>query len=216
MARPQNRSVESLYAPSTTISNNLMPNKNITDHMSRQHTVINNVYELPRRRKIIRFYHASAGLLKKAMWIKVIRAEFFVTWRRLPQNNQILQNAVAKIHQTVSMFKDHFKALVGVDITFPLHLWHSLLLQAQITLNILQPTNIAPKISAYAYICRQHNFHKMLLAPMSCAVLLHREPDIRKTWDYHAINGLYIYDEIRKGMYSSPQVGLLAHKLFEE
>ena len=57
---------------------------------------------------------------------------------------------------------------------------------------MLQPTNIAPKVSAYVYIYRQHDFNTMLLAPMGCSVLLHNKPDIRKTWDDHAINGFYI------------------------
>ena len=85
-------------------------------------------------------------------------------------------------------FKDHFKAiLVGVDKTFLLHLWDRLLLQAEATLNILQPTNITPTISAFAYMYGTHDFNNMLLASMGCVVLLHNKPDIRKTWDNHAI-----------------------------
>ena len=53
--------------------------------------------------------------------------------------------------KTISMFRDHFKAILGgVDKTFPIFLWDWLLPQAESTLNMLWPTNIAPKISAYA------------------------------------------------------------------
>ena len=73
-----------------------------------------------------------------------------------------------------------------------MQLWDRLLAQAESTLNMLRQTNIAPKISAYAYTCEQHNFHKMPLASMSCAVLLKNKPDTRKTWDDHAMDGYYI------------------------
>ena len=59
-------------------------------------------------------------------------------------------------------------------------------------LNMMGPTNIAPTVSAYVYMCGQHNFNKMPLAPMGFAVLLHNKPDIQKTWSTHAINGFYI------------------------
>ena len=56
------------------------------------------------------------------------------------------QNAAEK---AISTLKDHFKAtLAAVDKTFPMHLWDWLLLQAERTLNMLQHTNITPKISA--------------------------------------------------------------------
>ena len=81
--------------------------------------------------------------------------------------------------KTICMSKDQFKAiLTGVDKTFPMHLWNRLLPQAEITLDMLQPTNILPKISS----------NKMPLAPMVCAVLLYNKPDIMKTWDAYAID----------------------------
>ena len=45
---------------------------------------------------------------------------------------------------------------------------------------MLSPTKKAPKISVYACMYGQHNFNKMLLAPMDCAVLLHNKPDIQQ------------------------------------
>ena len=65
-----------------------------------------------------------------------------------------------------STFKDHLKAiLAGVDKTFSMHM--------------LCPTNIAPKLSAYAYMFGQHNYNKMPLAPMGCAVMAHNKPHTR-------------------------------------
>ena len=55
--------------------------------------------------------------------------------------------------KAIGTFKDNFKEiLVGVDKTIPIHLWDGLLPQAEATLNMLRTTNIAPTISAYAYM----------------------------------------------------------------
>ena len=61
-----------------------------------------------------------------------------------------------------SMSRAHFQAiLMGVDNTFPMHLRDHLLPQAENKLNMLHPMNIAPTISAYAYMNGQHYFNKM-------------------------------------------------------
>ena len=99
------------------------------------------------------------------------------------------QNATEK---AISTFKDHFKAiLAGVDKTFPMHLCDRLLLQAESMLNMLGQTNTAPKISAYEYMYGQHDFNKMPLAPMVCAVLIHHKPAAEKTWNDHTSKGYY-------------------------
>ena len=60
------------------------------------------------------------------------------------------QNAAEK---AISTFKDYFKAILArVDKTFLMHPWDRLLPQAEHTLNMLQLTNIVPKISAYSYM----------------------------------------------------------------
>ena len=100
------------------------------------------------------------------------------------------QNAAEKV---ISTCKDYFKAiLVGMGKTFSMHIWDWLLPQAESTLNMLRPTNIAPKISAYAYIYWQHDFNKMPLAPIGYAVLVYNKPLARKRWDDHEIDGYYI------------------------
>ena len=95
--------------------------------------------------------------------------------------------------KAISAFNDHFQAiLTEADNTFPMHLWDWLYPQAENTLNMTRPTNIALTISAYSYMYRQHDFNKMPSAPMGCVVMLHNKPDIRKTWDNHAIEGYYV------------------------
>ena len=42
--------------------------------------------------------------------------------------------------------------LSGEDNVFPMHLWVQLLIQAEMMLNMLRPTKIALRISAYTYM----------------------------------------------------------------
>ena len=51
-------------------------------------------------------------------------------------------------------FKSHFlSVLVKVAVKFPLQFWDRLLPQSEITINLLQWSNDAPTVSAYAHIC---------------------------------------------------------------
>jgi hypothetical protein len=52
--------------------------------------------------------------------------------------------------RAIQTFKNHFIAgLCSVDPNFPLNLWHKILPQATITLNILMKSRINPRMSAY-------------------------------------------------------------------
>eukprot|EP00804_Cyclotella_cryptica_P025968 CCRYP_002793-RD/>CCRYP_002793-RD protein AED:0.25 eAED:0.25 QI:0/-1/0/1/-1/1/1/0/824 len=100
------------------------------------------------------------------------------------------RNAAERAIQT---FKSHFiSILAGVADDFPMHEWDELLPQAVLTLNLLRQSNIAPKISAYAYHHGNFDYNRMPLAPMGCVVQFHVKPDRRKTWGEHSMDGWYI------------------------
>ena len=112
-----------------------------------------------------------------------------IDYQKVPIN-MYRRNAAEK---AIGMFKNHFKSiLAGVDRTFPMHSWDWLLPQAESTLNIMQQTNIAPTVLAYAYMYRQHIYNKMLMAPMECAALIHLKPNTRKTWDSNTTDGYFL------------------------
>ena len=74
----------------------------------------------------------------------------------------------------IQTFKNHFIAiLAGVDPKFPIVLWCKLLPQAEVTLNLMCPSNIAPKVSAHAYVHCQFDYDAIPLAPMGCAMHLY-------------------------------------------
>jgi hypothetical protein len=95
--------------------------------------------------------------------------------------------------KAIQTFKNHFKAILsGVDDSFPLHLWDRLLPQAEMTLNMLRPSNISPHVSAHMYAFGVHDFNVNPLAPLGCAVQIYERPEVRKTWDLNSIDGWYI------------------------
>jgi hypothetical protein len=88
--------------------------------------------------------------------------------------------------RAIQTFKHHFIAILcGVDDKFPLSLWCHLLSPAELTVNLLRQSNIAPKVSAYAHVHGQHDYMRKPFAPLGCAVQAHVKPDARRTWDAH-------------------------------
>jgi hypothetical protein len=45
------------------------------------------------------------------------------------------------------------------------------------TVNLLQQSNVAPKVSVYAHVHEQHDYMKCLFAPLGCAVMAHVKPE---------------------------------------
>ena len=91
-------------------------------------------------------------------------------------------------------FKTHFlSVLAGVAEDFPENLWDRLLPQAEITLNLLRQSNATPNVSAYAHLSGPFDYNKMPLAPMGCAAQIHEKSDKRGTWQYHSVDGWYLY-----------------------
>ena len=106
----------------------------------------------------------------------------------LPDNHR--RNLAERAIQT---FKSHFKAVIaGVDDNFPMHLWDRLLPQTVLTLNLLRQANVAPTVSAYQYVQGAFDYSKMPLAPMGCAVQVHKRSERRGSWAMNSVDGWYL------------------------
>jgi hypothetical protein len=93
----------------------------------------------------------------------------------------------------IQTFKNHFiSGLCSTHPDFPLNLWDKLLPQATLTLNLLRPSPINPKLSAYAQIHGAFNFDKTPLAPPGIKVHTHERAEGRKTFAVHSARGYYI------------------------
>jgi hypothetical protein len=95
--------------------------------------------------------------------------------------------------RAIKTFKNHLKAiLAGVDDGFPMRLWDKLLSQTILTLNLLCQSNVAPTVAAWQYIHVPFDYKKMPLAPMGCAVQIHKSSERQETWAANTINGWYL------------------------
>jgi hypothetical protein len=103
-----------------------------------------------------------AGLGLKHHWLDNKCSENFkkcikknhMTWELVPPDCH--QRNIAE--RAIQTFKNHFVAILSrVDDRFPLFLWCHLIRPAELTINLLQQSNVVPKILAYAHVHGQHN-----------------------------------------------------------
>ena len=100
------------------------------------------------------------------------------------------RNAAERAIQT---FKNHFVAgLCSVHPSFPLQHWDKLIPQAVLTLNILRPSRLNPKLSAYSQVHGVYDYSAHPIAPPGMHVLVHDLPQNRRSWAPHASEGFYI------------------------
>eukprot|EP00957_Ditylum_brightwellii_P019003 1430359-Ditylum_brightwellii.AAC.1 len=99
-------------------------------------------------------------------------------------------NAAEKAIQTR---KNHFLAgLASLPAEFPINFWCSLIPQANITLNLLQPCCINPALSAQTAMHGEFHFESTPMAPPGTKALIHIKPNKRASWGFHADNAWYI------------------------
>jgi hypothetical protein len=112
-----------------------------------------------------------------------------MTHKLVPPDNH--RHNIAK--RAIQTFKNHLISnLSSVDNRFPLSLWCHLVKPAELTVNLLQQSNITPKVLAYAHIHGQHDYMKRPFAHLGCTVMAHIKPKNRRTWDTHAETGFNI------------------------
>ena len=112
-----------------------------------------------------------------------------VSYQLVPPN--LHRNNAAE--KAIGTFKDHFVSILcSCDPNFPMHLWCRLVAQATTTLNLLRKSNINPRLSAEAQLNGAFDYNATPLAPPGCKVVIYENPEKRKTWAPHGIDGWYI------------------------
>ena len=83
----------------------------------------------------------------------------------------------------IQTYKDHLIAgLSSCDPNFPLHLWVRLIPHATLTLNLLRPPRLNPRLLAEAQLNGSFDFNRTPLEPPSTRVVVHEAPGNRRTW----------------------------------
>ena len=119
--------------------------------------------------------------------------------RVITKNNINFQLVPPHLHQAyaaeraICTWKNHFIAILcGLDPKFPLQLWDRLIEQTNLTLNLLRPSQLNPKMSAEAMLNGPYDFNCTPIAPLGTKNLVHEKPAIRSTWAPHVVEGWYI------------------------
>ena len=94
--------------------------------------------------------------------------------------------------RAIQTFKNHLISILhGTDKHFPAWLWCQILPQVIITLNMLQPSRINPKLSAYEQIFRVFDYNRTPLAQIGTKTVVHLRTTQkgRSTFGDHGVIG---------------------------
>ena len=76
--------------------------------------------------------------------------------------------------RAIRTFKAHFiSVLAGVDPTFPKFMWYNLLVQTELTINLLRQSTLNPSMSAWEYFNGAFDFTSTPLGPIGCKLIIH-------------------------------------------
>lgn len=95
--------------------------------------------------------------------------------------------------QAIQTFKNHFTSILwDTEDNFMVNQWDWLIHQLVITLNIIWPSRMNPKLSAYNQLWRNFDFNKMPLPPQGCRAIIHNRSANHATWYKHGTIRYYI------------------------
>jgi hypothetical protein len=134
---------------------------------------------------LIKAYHTLCARITKSDKVRptvhILDNEASARFKEEIQKNCDLQMVPPDTHwrnlaeRAIQTFQSHFLAiLAGVNPLFPMTLWDRLVPQAVLTLNLLCQAKADPKMSAYEFVHGKMDYNKMPLAPLGCAVQMHK------------------------------------------
>ena len=95
--------------------------------------------------------------------------------------------------KAIGTFKENLIASIcSYDPSSPMHLWDRNIPQATLTLNLLRPSRINPRLSSEAQLNGPFNFNATPLSPPGTKVLIYDTPEQRRSWAPHGVDGGYV------------------------
>ena len=84
--------------------------------------------------------------------------------------------------RAIRTFKAHFiSVLAGVDPTFPKFMCDNLLVQTELTINLLRQATLNPSMSAWEYFNGAFDFAATPLGPIGCKLIIHTTKNKQKS-----------------------------------
>ena len=78
------------------------------------------------------------------------------------------------------------------DPNLPLHLWDYLIPHATLTLNLLRPSRLNPRLLEEAQLNGTFDFNCTPPGPPGTLIIVHKTPNNRHTWAPHGVDGWYL------------------------
>ena len=143
---------------------------------------INNVYELPSTKQIVRYLHGCAGFPAKTTWIKAIRAGNYATWPHLtlqgvqkhfPESDETQQGHMRSIKQSIrstKIKKEPTKIAINDDewITVPLKKHHDV----YVSIDEAKETIYSDQTGAFPVKSRSGSRYIMIMCEMDSNAII--------------------------------------------
>ena len=95
--------------------------------------------------------------------------------------------------RSIRTFKAHFlSVLAKVDPTFPMLMWDNLLVQIELTINLLRQYTLKPSMLAWEYFNGAFDYASTPLGPIGCKTIIHTTSNKRKYWDQRGREGFSV------------------------
>ena len=117
-------------------------------------------------------------------------------------NNNIQYQTVApgagghranRAERSIQTGVNHFLSTIATtDADFPIRAWCYTIEQMEMTLNMIRPTNINPKISAFTILYGEWSYDAHPILPVGWRSLVFEDPADRRKYSYHGVEGYVV------------------------
>ena len=120
-----------------------------------------------------RGHHVDIQILENevsAEFKKTILKYWGASYQLVPPNIHRINVA----EREIQTFKAHFlEVLVGVDPDFPKFMWDNMLVQTELTINLLRQANLNPRMSVLEYYNGSFDYTATPLGPIGFKTMIH-------------------------------------------
>ena len=129
-----------------------------------------------------RGHHVDVQILDNevsADFINTIVEDWCETYQLVPP----IVHRINVAERAVRTFKAHFlEILSGVDPKLPKYMWDNLLVQTELTINLLRQATLNPSMSAWEYFNGDFDYTATPLGPIGFKIIIHATSNKRKSW----------------------------------
>ena len=100
--------------------------------------------------------------------------------------------------QCCCTWKNHFMDVrVGASPSFRMENWCKMTEQCEITLNMLRPYTLNPRLSVFEAMEGMYYFDAIPMAPVGTETMIHLKPMCWHTWSYHSVKAWYFAPSLK-------------------